>query len=207
MLLLVFSTLAWSSRRFPPCEPIHQIAIQNVLSNQVSPDLIEILQEQQLVVDQDQQPTNSFEHSMTGLAKAGETTNTETPLYILKAETFIHANLTNAIIARKTGSTNEAFKFLGKAIHPLEDATSPAHKPFQAWKYNESLWEEIRHVLKEYSYPNDPKDKDQLLEKKELEGCVQYAYDIFIEKTEMPERFFDHSTGALELPPAYLPKK
>ena len=196
--------LAWSSKGFPPCEPIHQIAIQNVLSNQVPPDLIKILQDQQKGVDLDQQATNSFEHSMTGLAKAGETTNIETPVYLLEAEEFIHTNLAAAIQARQTGSTNAAFVSLGKAIHPLEDATSPAHEPFQAWKYNESLWEEIRHVSKEYSYPDDQNDTNQVEERAELEGSVQYAYDIFIGKTNMPAQFFNHTNGLLVLPPAYL---
>jgi hypothetical protein len=196
--------LAWSSKSFPPCEPIHQIAIQNVLSNQISPDLIKILQDQQTVVDQDQQATNSFEHSMTGIAKAGDTTNIETPIYLAETEEFIHTNLTAAIQARKAGSTNAAFVSLGKAIHPLEDATSPAHEPFQAWKYNESLWEEIRHVSKEYSYPDNQNDTNQVKERAELEGSVQYAYDIFIGKTNMPTQFFNHTNGSLELPPAYL---
>ena len=132
------------------------MAIENVLSNQVPPDLIKVLQDQQTVVDQDQQPTNSFEHSMTGLAQAGETTNIETPIYILETETFVHTNLALAIQDRKAGDTNDAFICLGKAMHPLEDATSPSHKPFQAWKYNEGLWEEIVHVFHERSYPDSP---------------------------------------------------
>jgi len=195
---------AWSSKSFPPCEAIHQMAILNVLSNQVPPNLIKVLQDQQTVVDQDQQPTNSFEHSMTGLAKAGETPKIETPIYIEEAETFIHTNLAKAIQARKAGSTNDAFVCLGKALHPLEDATSPSHKPFQAWKYNEGLWEEITHVFHERSYPDNQSDTNEVEERVELEGAVQYAYDIFMEKTNMPAQFFNHTNDLLELPPVYL---
>ena len=195
---------AWSSKGFPPCEPIHQMAIQIVLSNQVPPNLIKVLQYQQTVVDQDQQPTNSFEHSMTGIAKAGETTKIETPIYLDEAEAFIHTNLAKAIAARKAGSTNDAFVFLGKALHPLEDATSPSHKPFQAWKYNEGLWEEITHVFHERSYPDNQSDAKQVEERVALEGVVQYAYDIFMEKTNMPAQFFNHTNDQLELPPVYL---
>ena len=180
------------------------MAIQNVLSRQVPPDLIKVLQDQQTVVDKDQQPTNSFEHSMTGLAAAGETTNVETPIYVLETEAFVHTNLALAIQDRKAGDTNNAIVCLGKAIHPLEDATSPSHKPFQAWKYNEGLWEEIVHVFHERSYPDNQSDTNQVEERVELEGAVQYAYDIFMEKTNMPAQFFNHTNDLLELPPPYL---
>jgi len=180
------------------------MAIENVLSNQVPPDLIKVLQDQQTVVDKNQQSTNSFEHSMTGLAAAGETTNIETPIYILETEAFVHTNLALAIQDRKAGDTNDAFVCLGKAMHPLEDATSPSHKPFQAWKYNESLWEEIVHVFHERSYPDSQSDTNQVEERVELEGAVQYAYDIFMEKINMPAQFFNHTNDLLELPPVYL---
>jgi hypothetical protein len=196
--------VAWSSKSFPPCEPIHQIAIQTVLSNQISAGLIKILQDQQTVVDQDQQATNSFEHSMTGIAGATENVKTNTPVYLNESEEFIHTNLVAAIQARQAGDTTNAFVSLGKALHPLEDATSPAHEPFQAWNYNEGLWAEIKHVSMEYSYPDSQSDTNQVAERAELEGSVQYAYDIFLGKVEMPAQFYNHTNGLLELPPAYL---
>lgn len=180
------------------------MAIENVLSNQLSPDLIKILQDQQTVVDQDQKPLQSFEHSMTGIDKAGETTNIETPIYIDETEAFIRTNLTQAIQARKAGNTTNAFAFLGKAMHPMEDATSPSHKPFQTWAYNEGLWAEIVHVYNERSYPDSLNDTNQVEERVELQGAVQYAYDIFMEKTNMPAQFFNHSNDLLVLPPAYV---
>jgi hypothetical protein len=205
-LASVLISLAWSSKDFPPCEEIHQMAIENVLSNQVSPDLIKILQNEQAIVDLDQQASNSFEHSMTGIEDAQQNITNETPIYILKSEAFIHSNLVAAISAREAGNIAEAYTNLGKAIHPLEDATSPAHEPFQAWKYNESLWAEIVHVSKEYSYPDNPNDTNQVEEKAELEGSVQYAYDIFMGKTNMPVNFYDHTTGLLDLPSIYVRK-
>ncbi len=196
--------LAWSSKSFLPCEPIHQMAIANVLSNQVSPGFIAILQNEQTVVDLDQQPTNSFEHSMTGIAMAGQTTNIETPIYLLETEEFIHTNLANAIREREAGDTTNAFESLGKAIHPLEDATSPEHKPFQPWSYNESFWAEVEHVYHEHLYPDSTTDTNQVEERAQLEGSVQYAYDIFMGKTTMPAQFFNHTNFLLDLPPAYL---
>ena len=199
--------LAWSSKSFPPCEPVHQIAIQIVLSNQVSANFIKILQDEQTVVDQDQQPTNSFEHSMTGLAASGQTTNIEMPIYLAETEAFIHSNLTAAIKERAAGEMTNAYHFLGKAMHPLEDATSPSHKPFQAWKYNEGLWEEIKHVFHERSYPDSQSDTNEAEDRLELDGSVQYAYDIFIGKVNLPSQFFNHTNYLLQLPPAYLQAK
>jgi len=186
--------VAWSSKSFPPCEPVHQIAIQTVLSNQVSADFIQILQDEQTVVDKDQQPTNSFEHSMTGLATSEETTNVEMSQYLTLTEAFIHTNLSEAIKERESGALTNAYELLGKALHPLEDATSPSHKPFQAWKYNEGLWEEITHVFHERSYPDHRTDTNELEEQIELNGSIQYAYDIFVGKAKMPAHFFDHTT-------------
>ncbi len=195
---------AWSSKDFPPCEPIHQIAIENVLSNQVAPSLIKILQDQQTVVDKDQQALQSFEHSMTGIDKAGEQVTNQRPIFIIETEAFIRTNLVQAIQARKAGDTHNAYVFLGKAMHPLEDATSPSHKPFQVWAYNESLWAEIVHVFHERSYPDSQSDTNQVEERAELEGAVQYAYDLFMEKTGLPAQFYNHTNALLILPPAYL---
>ena len=141
---------------------------------------------------------------MTGIDKAGEEATNETPIYIIQTEAFIRTNLLQAVQARKTGDTNGAFVFLGKAMHPLEDATSPSHKPFQVWAYNEGLWEEIVHVYHERNYPDSQSDTNQVEERAELEGAVQYAYDIFMEKTNLPAQFFNRTNALLILPPAYL---
>src|SRR5579871_1866355 len=58
---------AWSSRNCPLFEPVHQMAIQAVLSNQVSAVQLQILQDQQTVVDEDQAAAQSYEHAMTGI--------------------------------------------------------------------------------------------------------------------------------------------
>ena len=93
---------------------------------------------------------------------------------------------------------------LGRALHPLEDATSPAHEPFQPWKYNESLGEMLHHIWIERSYPDDKNDTNQVAQLTRLKGAVQYAYDIYTEKiTNLPPRFFDPTNGLLVLPPTY----
>lgn len=207
-LLLLFSVsaaLAWSSMDFFGVQPVHQIAIENVLSNQVPANLIEILQNEQAYVDTFQDATDSFKHSMTGLNDVGEPLTNEQYKYILAAEQFVHTQLSEAIAARLAGNTNLAYTNLGIALHPLEDATSPAHKPFQGWLGSkEGLLETMEHVDQEWSYPDDTNDPVQVEQRAELEGSVQYAYNIFIGSNSMPVNFYNHTNGLLILPTEYL---
>ena len=191
---------AWSSKDCPLFEPVHQIAIANVLKADFSPADILVLQQQQALVDEDQKPSQSFEHAMTGVEK-GQSPAGELPVYIAKTEAFIRTNLAAAIAARKAGSA-DAIPHLGQALHPLEDATSPAHVGFQSWSYDESWWAMAVHVSKERVYPDDSSDSAQVANKKALEGVVEYAYDIYMEKVPMPAQFFD-SKGNLILPAGY----
>ena len=192
---------AWSSKDFPPFEAVHQRAIENVLKDSVSPAALQILEDQQKEVDKDQKASQSFEHSMTGLEK-GQTLQMEKAQFIAQTEAFIRSHLTAAINARIAGSETEAFTHLGQAIHPLQDATSPAHRGFQPWSYNESIWAMTVHVAKERVYPDDASDKDQVAERATLEGATRWAFDIFMGKMALPDRFFD-SDGNLLLPASY----
>jgi hypothetical protein len=197
--------VAWSSKSFPPpFQEVHQKAIDAVLSTQLGESDLKILRGQQRAVDGDQEPKQSYEHAMTGLMKKGDTTNTLTTNFIQFAETFVRTNLAAAIQARHAGSTQFALQSLGRALHPLEDATSPAHKPFQPWKYNESLGEALHHIWIERAYPDDPHDTNQVAELAELKGVVQYGFDIYMERITNPARFFNPTNGVLELPTAYL---
>jgi len=70
------------------------------------------------------------------------------------ANAFIREYWQKARDAQAAGKTVDAYKYLGIAIHPLQDATSPAHAGWQPWKGSqESTESEIRHVLKECFYP------------------------------------------------------
>jgi hypothetical protein len=204
-LFTVSVTLAWSSMDFLGVQPIHQMAIENVLSNQVPANLIQILQDEQAYVDTFQDATDSFKHSMTGLDYVDEPITNEQYKYILEAEQFVHDQINAAIAARKAGNIDLAYTNLGIAIHPLEDATSPAHEPFQPWLGSkEGFLETVEHVDQEWSYPDDTNNPTQVKQRAELEGSVQYAYDIFIGSNSMPVNFYNHSNGLLILPPEYL---
>ena len=198
LFLCVSATLAWSSMDFLGVQPVHQIAIQNVLSNQVPANLIKILQDEQAYVDTFQDATDSFRHSMTGLDSVDEPITNEQIKYILEADQFVHEQLSAAITAREAGNIDLAYTNLGIAMHPLEDATSPAHKPFQPWLGSkEGFLETMEHVDQEWSYPDNTNDPVQVEQRAELEGSVQYAYDIFIGSNSMPVNFYNHSNGFL----------
>ena len=179
---------AWSSLSFPPFREVHQMAIANVLAAPAGPvadaHLIEILQDQQTEVDHDQDARHSFEHAMTGV-EDGHGENVERANYIKWTNEFIHDRLVEAIDHRHKNEVDQAYESLGKAIHPLQDATSPVHEKFQPWYDDEGLLDFARHGFQERVYPEDSR-RDR------LEGVVRYAYAIFMEAIgPVPTQYFD----------------
>jgi hypothetical protein len=191
---------AWTSVNGPLTDDIHQMAIDRVLTSMSAADR-QLLKDQQPLVDKDQEPLQSAEHAMTGIDKDGEVEADEKKHFIGLSETLVQQELMAAIGARKANNLQAALAALGKAMHTLEDATSPAHRGFQVWSFKFGIWEMATHVFKERVYPNDSApDRNQ----SHLEGAVQYAYDIYTEKTPMPASFFDPASGSLILPTSYL---
>jgi hypothetical protein len=138
---------------------------------------------------------------MTGITEAGQNEATQRIYYIALSEDLIHEALRSAIAAKRLNKNKEALTALGKAIHALQDATSPAHCGFQVWSYSFGIWEMARHVLSERVYPDDSTTKRY---ESHLEGAVQYAYDIYKENQPLPGHFFDSIHGQLILPDSYL---
>jgi hypothetical protein len=191
---------AWTSVNGPLTDDVHQKAIDRVLTS-MSPADRKVLEDQQPLVDKDQEPLQSAEHAMTGIDKDGEVEADERKNYIGLCEALVQKELMAAIEARKANDLQIALAALGKAMHTLEDATSPAHRGFQVWSFQFGIWEMASHVFKERVYPDDSApDRYQ----SHLEGVVQYAYDIYTEKTPMPASFFDPASGSLILPTSYL---
>ena len=188
--------VAWSSKDYPLFEPVHQDAIARVLAKDVSADFMALLQQQQQEVDKDQAPNQSAEHSMTGIEKAGLDEAKERVSYIAKAEQWVNQNLLQAIERRKANATADAMRALGRAMHAMTDATSPAHHGFQTWSFNESWPAVARHVAQERIYPDDPSNERY---RRRLEAAVRWAYNIYLERAPMPARFFNAS-GELCLP-------
>jgi hypothetical protein len=199
-LLSAVTAGAWTSVNGPLTDDIHQKAIDRVLTSMSAADR-KVLEDQQPLVDKDQEPLQSAEHAMTGIDKAGELDAEEKKTYIGLCEALVQKELMSAIDARKANNPQVALPALGKAMHTLEDATSPAHRGFQIWSYDFGIWEMASHVFKERVYPDDSTpDRYQ----SHLEGVVQYVYDIYTEMIPMPEHFFDPANGNLVLPSNYL---
>ena len=208
-LLAGNTSSAWTSASGPLTDAIHQQAIDHVLGPRPSAAMSEemtaadrnVLKDQQTLVDKDQEPDQSAEHAMTGITEAAPEEKQQKPIYIAQSEKLVHEAILTAISERKANNSKVALPALGKAIHALEDSTSPAHLGFQIWSFKFGIWEMARHVFRERVYPDDStSDRYQ----SHLEGAVQYAYDIYMEKHAMPPNFFDPVTGSLILPNSYL---
>lgn len=191
---------AWTSVSGPLTDDVHQKAIDRVLASLSDADR-KVLKDQQALVDKDQEPLQSAEHAMTGIDKSGEVFANEKKTYIELSEALVRKELSSAIDARKANNAQLALPALGKALHTLGDATSPAHRQFQIWSYDFGIWEMAKHVFQERVYPDDG-TADRY--RSHLEGVVQYAYDIYTERIPMPARFFDPAGGDLILPSDYL---
>jgi RHS repeat-associated protein len=182
----------WSSRSTLLSQPVHQMAIQNVLGPYVDPRYIQVMQQRQVDIDTHQRNVDQYMHAMTG---AGQERN----VAVLQANEFVTTKLNNAKEAFKSGDLNRAYSELGDAIHTLQDATSPSHREFQVWDERSSTYEQAMHSKVERNYP-----AAGTRERTELEGVTRWAYDIFQGKVEMPKNFFEPGTGYLLLPEKYL---
>jgi hypothetical protein len=192
-LVMVMEAKGWTTSGSPLFQPVHQIAIENVLKNKLTDTEIQRLKDQQVTADKDQQPVQSHEHAMTGIEDSTQTYAVQKAIYIRKTEQYLAENLTNAVAGR--GRSPAAMEFLGRVIHALQDAVSPSHERFQAWRYDEHAASMYAHVNKERVYPTG-------MYRSRLEGAVRWAYDIYLERAPMPQQFFD-STGWLLLPAEY----
>lgn len=192
---------AWTSVSTPVTDDVHQQAIELVFKSigGFTPGQIEILKEQQVIVDKDQAPSQSFEHAMTGVEKGHDATREKTN-YIALAEGFVRARLQAAQAARLAGAISNSLVELGTALHPLQDATSPAHTGFQTWSYKETVFSKIAHVWKENEFPGGA---DRAPERARLLGVVRWAHAIYAGTETMPGRFFKPD-GTVDVPAKYL---
>jgi hypothetical protein len=191
---------AWSSKNILLFEPVHQNAISRVLSPRLQPADIALLEQAQVDADKQQKAEQSHLHAMTGVANAAEKPDKPRDEYIERTERTVRSALTDAIAARKSGDTAAAMRKLGAAVHILTDATSPAHAGFQPWDYDETVWQQARHVLAERVTPNDAPATGL---RAHLDAAVLWGFEVYQESVPMPERFFAPHTGAMQFPQRY----
>ncbi len=196
------TALGWTSQDGPLWSAIHQMAIDNAVTPQMGAADREVLKAMQSEIDQHQDPSQSAEHAMTGIVRAGLDEKKERGKYIAMSNLLVRSALQAANAARARNDKSKGLPDLAVALHALQDSTSPGHDPFQTWSYSEGPIAKALHILKERTYPDDDTPEHY---KSRLEGAVRYAYDIYVGKTSMPEHFFDATSGGrLILPDRYL---
>ncbi len=137
-----------------------------------------------------QQAKYSYMHEMTNrdtrqpASEADKLANDFVAIYWQKGQAALAA-----------GDTYTAFKDLGIAIHPLQDATSPAHSGWQPWSDHPGTEAEIRHVLKEIKYPG-PHSNLQMVTNQYIEMFVNGRFlpantDLFSGIKADPQSYSD----------------
>jgi hypothetical protein len=169
----------WASKAIAP---IHQIAIKRCLGGFLPEDDITILCDMQVEMDTDQSAVKSYLHAMSDGQHAQFPEEAKQA-----ANNFVRGRLADARDDERKGSKSEhtsAMKELGRAIHTLQDSTSPAHHGFKSWydytggAFNPCEW---IHASKELIYPGTGSW---------LELSTYRAYLCFTGTHPMPSDFF-----------------
>ncbi|TGL64596.1 SpvB/TcaC N-terminal domain-containing protein [Leptospira sarikeiensis] len=190
-------------------EPVHQMAVENVLSSEFSKEEIKLLQERQVEMDKKQGANVQHTHALSDSGAGSysyfsyngytlpflnfESWQNKKEIHIDLAEKFMKDRMTSALKLKKN-HRGKSIEALGDAIHTAQDATSPSHKPFQDWK---KQLPGIKHVLGENWYP-----RAGTIERSMLEGVTRWLADIYLGKAKMPEKFFNQD-GTINLPKQY----
>ena len=105
---------------------IHDQIIDKSLKDKLTDEERQILKNESKAVDKDQSQEGSYKH---GMRSPNQTIDQARGAH----EKYISQNLHDAIRAQKEGHRTEALRALGRGIHAISDATSPAHEGYQVW--------------------------------------------------------------------------
>ena len=134
--------LAWASQKG---FYVHQRATYLVIGRQLPAAERKALADAHVIADapQFQGPDATHRHAMRRPNQTMEAARTE-------ANEFVRHQFSRAWRAE---TRVEALTEFGLALHALQDSTSPAHTGFQVWSGNESKFQQLEHVLKEFVNP------------------------------------------------------
>jgi RHS repeat-associated protein len=164
---------------------VHQNSIDRVLP-QLSKSDRDILKAAQVEADMHQSNADASQHAMRSLRPNQSVEDARD-----KANDFVSINLQMARDLEAKGLHESAMRYLGFAMHTLQDATSPAHEGFQVW---DESWNSvtsahgIAHVNAEFYDPIGT------ARGKSLDQATQRAYDYFTGKAPLPKDFFADKT-------------
>ncbi|HZN06928.1 MAG TPA: RHS repeat-associated core domain-containing protein [Pyrinomonadaceae bacterium] len=151
----------------------HQESAKRVLQDRLSAEELKMLQDSIYEADADeyQDAPNSHRHAMT----PGDKSKTEARK---KANDFVRDNLEKA---QNATSAADKMKYLGLAMHAMQDATSPAHAGFR--KYYGGRRELYSHVWEELFDPGAGSN---------LDNATEMAYKYYKGELPMPKDFFEN---------------
>jgi RHS repeat-associated protein len=155
----------------------HQKSARRVLKGRLSEEEIEIVANTQRDWDEVSQDEKwAFAHAMTMV-------NEKKVCARIRANQWVYYNITSARAWAGMGYRKEAMYYLGRAVHAMQDSTSPAHANFQpAWK--NSFWSNLDHSPHYVTELFDPGKGS------ELDAATERAYKYFSGELPMPNDFF-----------------
>lgn len=156
---------------------IHQKILQRVLTGLATPEQLRVMMQEQADFDKaTQDEANAYKHAMRA--------SWQTPAEARKkANWFIRYNICNARRLASSGRMVEAMKLLSRAIHTLQDSTSPAHANFAvAW---ENTTVQTLNHLPHYVTENFDPGRGSVADEVTLE-----AWKYFKGQLQMPADFF-----------------
>jgi len=109
---------------------------------------IKALNDATVYADSDQFQTGEFSYRH-GMKNGNETMDQAKA----RADKFVRQQFNFAQELLANGKEYEAYFQFGIALHVLQDATSPSHGGFKEWTGKETLWQQVKHVAKELTYP------------------------------------------------------
>jgi RHS repeat-associated protein len=171
---------------------VHQEAIDRALQS-VSANDRQTLKDMTVLVDTWQKPAESYYHAMRdGLARQSAAEARQ------KANDWVRDQILKARKARRENNIPQAMQEFGKALHTLQDSTSPAHYGFQPWYgENDSRSNVAAHALKERYYPGDNSN---------LFKITKRALEYYLKDDDLPADFFNEF-GPDGLPWLYIEDK
>ena len=161
----------------------HQQIIKRSLANRATPNDIRILMQEQKDFDLATQAV-PYAH-MHAMSRPGESREDARR----KANRFIRSEICIARSLAAKGHRGEAMRRLSRAMHTVQDATSPAHANFQpAWE--DSVLQTINHIPHYLTEEFDPGAGSA------ADEATQKIWDYFTGEKPMPDDFF---TGEFDL--------
>ena len=169
----------------------HQEIIQNALRGIATQEQIDVLKQEQLDFDKTTQdePYAPW-HAMGRIGQSRQATRDE-------ANQFIRNQICMARKLAKMGFEAQSLQYLSRAIHTLQDSTSPTHFDFQeAW--NDSFIWHLDHYVSESLV--EPMVAEL------AENHTKKAWDYY-KGANMPNDFFENNLYDSRFGPSFSPSK